>query len=942
MSEVDQYARKTTTSPTTISFTAQSDIPVSHSDTLMFSSFEYKPVGGLASNTFPQIFANIRVVLPANYYFAVANIPARIVSAQLSQSVTCTLTDGATELIIACMVTERTIFAGDIQLIIDAGRLKTGAATTQSFAFVESTNNLRSANGKMLPIQQGQVLGARLQGASSDFFSRRISQSNVDFFFATVGDLSAGSTITIILPSSFFTSSMNPLASLIAINSAQMPAVSCQLVNTDRLRIVCTISVSTPPIVVFAGLYKLMFPPGQLTLGPHVPETSGGLVIQTSEDLPSFGSRTPRVMMPQIVSVEMKISQRDSFTNRITADNVEFSFVIQSDLQVGGAITIMLPPNYFVNKIRPSASVLCAVCAAAEIPSVVCLLDSASLAIVCTTSNFVLRAGLVKLLFRAGEFVTGSFGGVFKTLGIRIAASDHLTSVMLEAPAVFCLPGHGLTKLGECRPCPPGEFSPVSNTQPCELCPITAYSANSSSTSCTPCGPSRSTGYVGAVSQSECLCNDGLFLSKDLNCEPCSRGGVCSNSRMLSDKQYWSDSAMQSAQPIRCGFSPDACLADSKCAEGHFGFLCSECRKGYFSLGGQCKPCTDENATQNIIIIVAFCFSLFIMIILTVKGSSASINAFIQMLQIETLAMYIDTSKPRTVQTALTSLSVFSLNPELIMLECSMSIGDEAGDRQHSMIYNFQMFITCCSVGTYSLIGLGFLFMMVHLCYNREKERLAKDGKNLSRSSKQIHEFVTLTMHKLYACGLFFGLYLFLPVTVSSLEHMTCIEDAGYSFVKMKPQINCKSERWRNIVLPHSIVGFVFFTAGIPLMFGCMFLYTRKDRYNPMFVKSYAVFWNKYQPALYWWEMVYTARKLVMAILIIFLRDFYLFQATAFCVCWIAFMIVHFNTNPYEYGPLNRIESSFYLGAFFSVSDSFYVHPQTYPNPPSTFIRKLL
>ena len=88
MSEVDQYARKTTTFPTTISFTAQSDIPVSHSDTLMFSSFEYKPVGGLASNTFLQIFANIRVVLPANYYFAVANIPARIVSAQLSQSVT--------------------------------------------------------------------------------------------------------------------------------------------------------------------------------------------------------------------------------------------------------------------------------------------------------------------------------------------------------------------------------------------------------------------------------------------------------------------------------------------------------------------------------------------------------------------------------------------------------------------------------------------------------------------------------------------------------------------------------------------------------------------------------------------------------------------------------------------------------------------------------------
>lgn len=867
-----------------------------------------------------QIGNKIIVVLPANYYFAVANLPARTVSSQFIQSLACTLQNGVTELNIVCTVSESTLFAGNIQLIIDAGRLKTGAATSQDFLFVESTTNLRSVNGKMLPIKEGRILGARMQVASSDLFSRRISQSNIDFFFATLGDMSAGSTITLLLPSSFLSSRTNPSAFLIAINGGPMPAVSCQLLNTDLLRIVCRISEANPPIIAMSGLYRLMFPPGQLTFGSHAPETSGGLVIQTSEDLPSDGTRTPRILVPQVMSVQMKISQQDSFTNRVTGEAVEFSFALQSDLQLGSTITIMLPPNYFVNKSRPVASLMCAVCAPTEIPIVDCFLDSKILTIVCTTSNFILRAGLVTLFFRAGEMATGSFGGVFKTLGIRVAASDHITSVMLEAPAIFCMPGHGLTKSGECRPCLPGEFSSNPNTQPCELCPTTAYSANPSSTVCSSCGPFRSTGYVGAVSQSECLCNDGLYMSKDFKCESCSPGGVCSNSQMLSDKQFWSDSTTQSAQPIPCGFLPDACLAGSKCIDGHFGFLCSECRTGYFSLGGQCKPCNNENRVQSTMIIVAFTFSVIAMIVLTVKGSSASINAFVQMLQIETLAMYIDTSKPVAVQTALTSLSVFSLNPELLMLECSMNVGDGPGDRQTSMIYNFQAFITICSVGTYGFIGLGFLFLIIHLHYNRLKEKLAKDDKHLSHANKQLDEFITLTMHKLYACGLFFGLYVYLPVTVSSFEHMTCENDAGFSFIKMKPQISCYSAQWRNIVLPNCIFGFVFFTAGIPIMFCFMFMYTRKDRYNPVFLKSYAVFWNKYQPSLYWWEMVYTSRKLVMAFIIIFLRDYYLFQTTVFCVCWIAFMIVHFNSNPYEYMPLNRIESAFYLGAFFSVS----------------------
>ncbi len=859
------------------------------------------------------------MILPADYYVAPANMSARLYSYQIVLSVRCTLANAGTELTLRCAISGNSIFAGDMQLIIDAGLLKTGAAVTQNFLFIESANNLRSA-GNLLAIQQGKIFGSRLLVALSDLFSRRMTQSNVDIFFSTIGDLSAASWINISLPNSYFTSRMNPLASLIAISGDQMPGVSCQQVNMKMLRISCRIFDVAPNFVILSGSFKLMFPAGQLTLGLNVPETSEGLIIETSADLPSDGARTPRISVPQILSVEMKMSKRDAFANRTTTDIVELSFTTQSDVQAGGSITIMLPSYYFVAKVMPSASLLCAFCLAIEVPSIRCIMDSKVLVIVCTTSNFILRAGSIKIMFAAGEFSTGQFGGIFKTSGVRISASEHILSAMMEAPSIFCAAGQGVANNGECQSCFPGEFSPLPNTEPCQLCPLTAYSSNFLSTECTKCGPTKSTGYVGAVAESECMCNDGLFLSNDLNCQPCSRGGVCTNSEMLSDKNFWSDSTTKSAQPIPCSFYPDACLAGSKCIEGHFGFLCSECRKGYYSVIGQCKNCDQKNRNENILTIVLFNLSLLIMIILTIKGSSASINAFVQMLQIETLAMYIDTSKPRTVQTALRSLSVFSLNPELLMLECSMDVGDLPGERQASMIYNFQVFILGCLVAVYSLLFIGFLCMIIHMLYNRQQTRSAQVGKELSYISKHIRQFVTLTMHRAFACGLFIGLYVYLPVTVSTFQHMTCNNVAGFSFIKMKPQISCDSTEYKETVLPYCIVGFVLFTAGLPIMFTCMLLYTRKDRYNPFFLKSYAVFWNKYQPSLYWWEMVYTARKLVMALLIVILRDFYLFQATAFCVCWISFMIVHFNTNPYEYMPLNRIESSFYLGAFFSVS----------------------
>ena len=772
MSEADQFSRKITKSSTTFAFRTQSDIPVSHVNILECCQIR---------NLCMQIGASITIILPANYFIAIANPAARLQSPQPVPAVSCALVNAQTSTI-TCITAGKVLFADEIQLIIEAGQLKTGAATTQDFLFVESTNQLRSVYvGNMLAIKQGRVFDAKMQISSSDLFSRKTNQQNVNFFFATVGELSAGSSITVSLPSLFFTGKLNPLVSLIALNGGDVPAVSCQLANANLLTIVC----KTSQITLLSGSYRLMVPPGQLTLGSVVPETSGGLTIESTEDLPSIGTRTPRVLVPRIMSVQMTLSQRDAFTNRTTSDIVMFSFSMESDLQVGGTISIALPSYYFVAKAKPLASLSCASCPSTEIPNVQCLMEGKTLAIVCTTSNFNLRSGLVKLSFPAGEFSTSDMGGVFKTSGVRIAASDHVTSAMIEAPSIFCVPGQGISKDGNCRPCPPGEFSSGPSTRPCELCPTTAYNPSASSTACIPCGSGRSTGYIGAIAQNECTCNDGLYVQEG-KCVPCLRGGLCSNSRMSSSEKFWSDATNPSAKPIACGFCPDACFASSKCTDGHFGFLCSECQSGYFSVGGQCKPCNERNNITNILIIVFFNISLLFMIVLTIKGSSASINAFIQMLQIETLAMYIDTSKPNTVQSALTALSVFSLNPELVMLECRMGVGDGPGDRQSSMIFNFQVFIAGCLIATYSLIGLGALFMMSHFSFQRQRASLAKIGKELPFISKRMAGFVTLTMHQLFACGLFIGAYVFLPVTVSSFEHIWCINDSGFSFVKVQ------------------------------------------------------------------------------------------------------------------------------------------------------------
>jgi len=117
------------------------------------------------------------------------------------------------------------------------------------------------------------------------------------------------------------------------------------------------------------------------------------------------------------------------------------------------------------------------------------------------------------------------------------------------------------------------------------------------------------------------------------------------------------------------------------------------------------------------------------------------------------------------------------------------------------------------------------------------------------------------------------------------------------------------------------------YRAGIPIMFSFMLLYTRKDRYNPLFLKSYAIFWNKYQPALYWWEMMYTARKLIMAMIIIFLREYYLFQATIFCVTWIVFMVKNYDDDSdselacsvHHFPPCRRVDMCSRLGILIRI-----------------------
>ena len=152
-----------------------------------------------------------------------------------------------------------------------------------------------------------------------------------------------------------------------------------------------------------------------------------------------------------------------------------------------------------------------------------------------------------------------------------------------------------------CTPVKAGYWSPTGSVKK-EACPAGTYNPDAKSSSvaaCVPCGERRTTLSNASRQSAECLCEEGLYEGGDGECQLCPVATDCVGQLGLTSEDlpilpgYWRASST-STDIQRCTVT-GACLGSDRCAEGHYGPLCSLCNTSegrHFNADeNACLPC---------------------------------------------------------------------------------------------------------------------------------------------------------------------------------------------------------------------------------------------------------------------------------------------------------------------------------------------------------------
>ena len=181
--------------------------------------------------------------------------------------------------------------------------------------------------------------------------------------------------------------------------------------------------------------------------------------------------------------------------------------------------------------------------------------------------------------------------------------------------------------------CPEGHFCIERSLSP-KPCPLGTFrpdTGGAEETACRPCPPDTSTLHEGSTDENQCLCDVGFYVSphKPTDCIVCNEESMVCGSvgtvveTIMPAPGFWrSDSS--SLAFIPCPYGPDACsngidptihgdmqlpdeglganttidsYGDSKCMDGHEGFVCAACVQGFYrdssSAEAPCTKCSD-------------------------------------------------------------------------------------------------------------------------------------------------------------------------------------------------------------------------------------------------------------------------------------------------------------------------------------------------------------
>jgi hypothetical protein len=397
-----------------------------------------------------------------------------------------------------CTTATASLAAGAHSITFAAGELTTANefdANDKMFVQTSTSTDIVldtfSADQPVEFIVKGSVSGISMTLSAQDQYASLPTSAAVTFAFTTQSDHPVAGSVTISLPSGYFTGKTSPLGVLNP-SSGSAALAGCSFMSTQVLFLVCT----TASAVLPAGSHSIVFYAGELVTGAVRTALSTGLMIETSSNSVSNAASSPK-LDPAVILVGLEFDTADKIMNKVNGKTVRFKFTTQASLNTEGAVTVMLPPNYFTAKTSLAAALVAQSGGAAL--AAPCVMTVSDLKIVCQITNGPLPPGDHAIAVAAGELRNGIVHAV--SPGFSISTSAEATSRPIIPPSLSVFSLYPVISLSHVMKA----FTNVMmliNLQPAILIPSTGklvFTISGAGLACTPGTPLTFTSPSGAA-----------------------------------------------------------------------------------------------------------------------------------------------------------------------------------------------------------------------------------------------------------------------------------------------------------------------------------------------------------------------------------------------------------------------------------------------------------
>ena len=129
----------------------------------------------------------------------------------------------------------------------------------------------------------------------------------------------------------------------------------------------------------------------------------------------------------------------------------------------------------------------------------------------------------------------------------------------------------------------------------------------------------------------------------------------------------------------------------------------------------------------------------------------------------------------------------------------------------------------------------------------------------------------------------------FMPFTIRIIEVLTCRNiPGGSSYVLSTPTIDCSSDIYTQSFVPLAAFSAVWYIAFYLIAYCVVFWHCRLHVEDNVYANSYGMWWIRYKPRYFWWQLVFTSRKFFLALCIGLLPEKPIYQMISSMSVWSA------------------------------------------------------